>query len=233
MTTANTAGLSPEAFAALSPVDQAIAIAKYQATNVSPAPVTDVAVVNHSTAVAMPPAGRKMSMDDPLPGMVVDGFLKVSYFGLEAGKGNLVKTIKAKMVASNERGFTRNLSIKFGQNPVNYVKTYDEARTADGKSWQAELDRISRIDPNAKPYPAADLVFTLLEDAGGFKAGTTVGYTTATTSFKHAVRLKQDIEAAGLWGIGAEVEVEIGFAPIEKKGNKYGEMTFRFMGPAK
>lgn len=232
MTTANTAGLSPEAFAALSPVDQAIAIAKYQATNVSPAPVTDVAVVNtSSTAVAMPSAGKKLTMEELATGtMAVDDFLKVSQFGLLVGKDakKPVDTFRAKLLMVEGVGYVPNMTIKFGQNPVNYVKTCDLARTANGKSWPAELERISRIDPNARPYPAADIALTLLEDAGVMKAGQSVGHTTATTSFKHFKKLCEDVTQAGL--TGKEIEVEVGFEARTKNNNNWGELKFKLIG---
>lgn len=232
MTTANTAGLSPEVFAALSPVDQAIAIAKYQATNATPsAPVTDVAVVNTSTAVAMPTGGRKLTMEELATGtMAVDDFLKVSQFGLLVGKDakKPVDTFRAKLLMVEGVGYVPNMTIKFGQNPVNYVKTYDLAKTANGKSWPAELERISRIDPNARPYPAADLALVLLADAGAMKAGQSVGHTTATTSFKHFKKLCEDVNQAGL--NGKEVEVEVGFEARSKNNNNWGELKFKLIG---
>lgn len=235
MTTATTAGLSPEVFAALSPVDQAIAIAKYQATHASnassAAPVTDVAVVNTSTAVAMPTSGRKLTMEELATGtMAVDDFLKVSQFGLLVGKDakKPVDTFRAKLLMVEGVGYVPNMTIKFGQNPVNYVKTYDLAKTANGKSWPAELERISRIDSNARPYPAADIALTLLADAGAMKAGQSVGHTTATTSFKHFKKLCEDVAQAGL--SGKEVEVEVGFEARSKNNNNWGELKFKLIG---
>lgn len=231
MTTATTAGLAPEVFAALSPIDQAIAIAKYQAANASSAPVTDVAVVNTSTAVAMPTGGKKLTMDDLATGtMAVDDFLKVSQFGLLVGKDakKPVDTFRAKIKMVEGIGYVPNLTIKFGQNPVNYVKTCDECKTANGKSWQAELERIARIDSNAKPYPAADIAMTLLQDAGVLKAGQCVGHTTATTSFKHFKKLVEEVREAGL--TGKEIEVEVGFEARTKNNNNWGELKFKLIG---
>ena len=163
MTTAATAGLAPEVWASMNAVDQAVARARYEAQHgVAADPVAsgNVAVIpNQSTAVAMPTAGKKLTMDDLATGtMAVDDFLKVSQFGLLVGKEakKPVDTFKAKIKMVEGVGYVPNLTIKFGQNPVNYVKTYDEAKTANGKSWQAELERISRIDSNAKPYPRRD-----------------------------------------------------------------------------
>lgn len=232
MTTANTAGLAPEVFAAMSPVDQAIAIARFQASNAPTAPTaTDVAVVNTSTAVAMPSTGKKLTMDDLATGtMAVDDFLKVSQYGLLVGKEakKPVETFKAKLKMVEGVGYVPNLTIKFGQNPVNYVKTYDEAKTLNGKSWQAELERISRIDSNAKPYPAADIALTLLEDAGAMKAGQCIGHTTATTSFKHFKKLVEEVREAGL--TGKEVEVEVGYEARSKNNNNWGELKFKLIG---
>ena len=232
MTTANTAGLAPEVFAAMSPVDQAIAIARFQASNATAAaPVTDVAVVNTSTAVAMPSTGKKLTMDDLATGtMAVDDFLKVSQYGLLVGKEakKPVETFKAKLKMVEGVGYVPNFTIKFGQNPVNYVKTYDEAKTANGKSWQAELERIARIDSNAKPYPAADIALTLLEDAGTLKAGQCIGHTTSTTSFKHFKKLVDEVHNAGL--AGQEVEVEVGYESLTRNNNTWGVLKFKLIG---
>lgn len=216
-----------------SPVEAAVRIAreKAEAMAANASTGTAVATTNQSTAVAMPASGQKISMSDLMTGaMVVDEFIKVDKFGLIVGKdAKPIDKFKAKILMVEGRGYTPNQSIKFG-NPVQYLKTYDGAKAVNGKSWPAELDRIRQTYPDVREYPAADLVLTLLEDAGTAKAGQTVGYTTATTSFKHVVKLLQECESKGL--VGEEVEVEVGYVRRDKNNNAWGEMVFKVIGPA-
>jgi len=227
MTTAQNASVE-------SPVEAAVRMAreKAEALAAGAATYTSTAVgASQSTAVAMPVSGQKITMEDLMTGaMVVDEFVKVDKYGLVVGKdAKPIEKFKAKILMVEGRGYTPNQSIKFG-NPVQYLKTYDGAKAVNGKSWPAELDRIRQSHPDAREYPAADLVLTLLEDAGTAKAGQTVGYTTATTSFKHVVKLLQDCASKGLTGI--EVEVEVGYIARSKNNNNWGEMVFKVIGPA-
>lgn len=216
-----------------SPVEAAVRIAreKAEAMAANASTGTAVATTNQSTAVAMPASGQKISMSDLMAGaMVVDEFIKVDKYGLVVGKDSKpIEKFKAKILMVEGRGYTPNQSIKFG-NPVQYLKTYDGAKAVNGKSWPAELDRIRQTYPDVREYPAADLVLTLLEDAGTAKAGQTVGYTTATTSFKHVVKLLQECESKHL--VGQEVEVEVGYIPRSKNNKNWGEMIFKVIGPA-
>lgn len=219
-----------------SPAEYAVRVAKLNAAAQAANPQvidagTAVAVAPHTgTAVAMP-AAQKLSMTDLMTGtLAVDEFVKVDKYGLVIGKNSKpIDSFRAIIDLREGAGFTPCEVVKYGQ-PVVYCKTYDRTRTADGKSWLAELARIANIDQKARPYPAADLVMTLLEDAGTGKAGQTVGYTTATTSFKHVIALLKKAEEKGL--NGERVEVKVGFVMREKNNNTWGEMTFELIGPA-
>lgn len=201
------------------------------------AAATEVITPSDSTAVAAPaqamPVGKRITLEDLATGtMAVDAFLKITHYGFTLGQVDkpFETPLKVKINMVENSGYTPNQTIKFGQNPVTYVKTYDEARTADGKSWPAELDRIRRIDPKASPYPAVDLVMTLLQDHNELKAGQTIGYTTATTSFKHFLAFAKKVAEAGLSGY--EVEAVLKCLPRAKNGNKWGELEITLVGPA-
>lgn len=197
----------------------------------SPSQNTAVATQTQSTAVAMPTAGKKLSMDDLMIGqMVVDGWMKVSEDGLKVGEGSkYIEEFEGIIDMTEGVGYTPQLTVKYGNSPVNYVKTYDQASTNTGKSWSEELVRIAQIDPKARPYPSADVIITLEKDAGTLKAGQTVGYALATTSFKHFATFLKEVKAQGLEG--ARVHVKVGYIARDSKGNKWGEAKYTLIGP--
>lgn len=214
-------------------VEQAKAQAAAQAANVGQA----VAVMNENTAVAvMPVAGAKASMEDLMSGaMVVDGWLKISPDGFKAGEGSKIfESFEFIINMVEGDGFTAQTSAKYGNSPVNYIKTYDKdlsnARTVDGKSWTAELARAAQIDPRVNPYPSADLIFKMTKDTGTMKAGQLVGYSLSTTNFKHWVKLYRAVKEAGL--MGGPVIAKATHIAMAKKGNNWGEFDLQLIGSA-
>ncbi len=223
----------------MDPIAQAVEAAKAAAANQAATVGQAVAVTAsaENTAVAvMPVAGAKASMEDLMNGaMVVDGWLKISPDGFKAGEGSKIFEefeFIIDMVEGN--GFTAQTSAKFGQSPVQYIKTYDRdlsnARTVDGKSWTAELARAAQIDPRVNPYPSADLIFKMTKDTGTMKAGQLVGYSLSTTNFKHWVKLYRAVKDAGL--MGGPVIVKATHIAVSKKGNNWGEFDLQLIGSA-
>ena len=183
--------------------------------------------------VALPTAGKKVTMEDLMVGqMAVDGWMKVSFDGIKVGESKFIDEagFTAIIDAREGVGYTPQLSIKYGQSPVSYLKTYDQVTASNGKSWPDELVRIGQQFPTARPYPSADVVAMLVNDTGTLKAGQNVGYALATTSFKHFANFLREVEAAGLKG--ERVLVQISCIPKEGKGNKWGEVKYTLIGPA-
>lgn len=223
----------------MDPIAQAVEAAKAAAANQAATVGQAVAVMNEtqSTAVAvMPIAGASVSMEDLMNGaMVVDGWLKITPDGFKAGDGSKIfEEFEFIIEMVEKKGFTAQTSAKFGQSPVSYIKTYDKdlsnARTVDGKSWTGELARAAQIDPRCKPYPSADLILKLANDAGTMKAGQLIGYSLSTTNFKHWVKLYRAVKEAGL--MGESVLVKAKHIAESKKGVNWGEFDLQLIGSA-
>ena len=221
----------------MDPIAQAVEQAKQAAANQAANVGQAVATMNENTAVAvMPAAGASVSMEDLMNGaMVVDGWLKITPDGFKAGEGSKIfEEFDFIIEMVEKKGFTAQTSAKYGNSPVNYIKTYDRdlstARTVNGKSWTAELARAAQIDPRCKPYPSADLIMKLATDTGTMKAGQLVGYALSTTNFKHWVKLYRAVKEAGLRG--ELVLVKDKHIAELKMGNNWGEFDLQLIGSA-
>lgn len=223
----------------MDPIAQAVEAAKAaaaaQGNTVGQAVAVTASAENTAVAV-MPIAGASVSMEDLMNGtMVVDGWLKITPDGFKAGEGSKIfEEFDFIIEMVEKKGFTAQTSAKYGNSPVNYLKTYDKdlsnARTLDGKSWTAELARAAQIDPRCKPYPSADLIMKLVTDTGTMKAGQLVGYALSTTNFKHWVKLYRAVKEAGL--MGESVMVKAKHIAESKKGNNWGEFDLQLIGSA-
>ena len=219
----------------MSSIDNLINQAENQASQV-PAPSTNNAV---TTAA---PVGAAPSLESMLAsgGLDVDLWLKVSEDGLKIenkdGKKALFETVKVRIDLSDVRA---SKAIKYG-NPVTYNKSYDGIVANDGITSWAEVVAIAlRASPPGQPYDSADIAARTLEavmDPKGnvvAEAGTTLGYSLSTTNRAAFTAFLKDVRAAGLDVNTSIVEVELGYMPkTNPKGNKWGIVTFKFLGEA-
>ena len=182
-------------------------------------------------AVALP--ASKLTFDGIATGqMNVDLWMKVKEFGLIFGVNNVL--VPEVEVSLSMKEATPNLSIKFGQTPPTYFKTYDGATAAGGGTWAEKVAIAQRADPKARPYPSADLPFVAISDIKGPKGeplvtkGQRIGHTLSTTNFKEFDAFRNKLVAMGLQD--ADVVVKLGFkAQTNRNGVTWGVVTFDFV----
>ncbi len=181
-----------------------------------------------STAVVTP--GRPLGYDDLATGSIsVDQWLSVKEHGLILTTERLLVGGDI-LVDINLSAVAHCRAIKFGSNPVTYLKSYDGATCATGGSWQGAIERAQRVDPKARDYPSADIPMTVVKavmDVSGKKelaaAGSTLGHTLATTNWAHWKSFMEGCRAAGVSGV---VRVQLGVERKSKNGNNWGLITF-------
>jgi len=209
-------------------MDKAIAAAKEAAEN---APT----VIEGNTAVATAPAkpATALTLDDfqrETPD--VDAWLKIDVDGFnlrdQAVDGYAGATLRVAFILDD---FTACKRLNYG-NPATYCTTFDGVYATDGQLWSAVVDQGRRATGNAnlKDYSSVNVQGQLLDDAGGAKAGDTIGYGTSKTQGKPLNSLIKAIGAAG-YGTDEAVEVEIGIEVISNsKGHKWAVHTYKILG---
>lgn len=213
----------------LDPVAAAIAAAQIAAVQHLQSQGQAVAPMTAGTAMAPATPGRPLGYDDLAAGSIsVDQWLGVKEHGLILGTNRdlIMGTITVDIDLS---AVAHCRVIKFGQNPVTYLKTYDASMCATGGSWQGAIERAQRVDPKARDYPSADIPMRVVTDVvNGSKAvvaaaGSTIGHTLATTNWTHWKSLMDGCKAAGITGT---VRVQLGVEKKSKNGNNWGLVTF-------
>lgn len=213
------------------PVDAALAKARETAENVPATTTQDQPPAPANTNTNAAP----LTLDDFTVGsMDVDAFLKVKEFGLLIGTNDtLFKTLDVKI---NPGAVQVCNAIKFG-NPAQYLKTYDNATCVQGGSWQNAIARAQQVNPNARPYPSADIPMTLLTDVKDddgkviLEKGSTVGHSLSTTNRGEFTNLINELKERGLES--TTVKVKLGFKKrTNKAGNVWGVMTFQLVDAA-
>lgn len=229
--------------AAQDPVQAAIAAAQAAAAAVATqAQTTQPAIVpQQQTGVGMVAGpARRISMSDVVgQGLSVDEWLNVGFHGLTIGKPPQLLTSDPIVVIDLDTVIA-NLTIKYGQNPVQYRKTYDRVNDSRGGSWADTVAMAQRIDNKAREYRSADLPMVLLEDAtykgGSFKAGTKLGYSISTTGFsewENALMLAQKAGFAALKMDGnftGLLKVKLGHKAMSRNNNQWGIVTYEVVG---
>lgn len=169
-------------------------------------------------AVAVVRPGAPLTFEDMAAGSItVDQWIGVKEFGLLFGAEKKLVT-EAVMVEIDLNAVAYQHSIKFG-NPASYLKTYDGAVCASGGSWEAAIARAQRVDPNARPYPSADVPMRVLHDVKSGNAvvaekGQVLGNSLSTTNWTNWKTFMAACKAAGLTGT---VKVAL---TAEKRTNK-------------
>lgn len=218
-----------------STIDAAIASAQAAAEKATAAQAANLPATQApagSTALATP--ASRLTFDGISAGqMNVDLWLKVKEHGLIFGTSPVLVTEPVE-VALDMKEATPNLSIKFGQNPPTYFKTYDGVNAAGGGLWADKVAQAQRADSKARPYPSADLPFLVINDVKGNKGetlatvGQRIGYSLSTTNFKEFDAFRLKLQAAGL--AEATVVVRLGAKAMNNKhGQSWGVLTFEFV----
>lgn len=145
-----------------------------------------------NTNVAGPVALAKPSLDSFADGggMDVDEYLKVKAEGFKIGdEMGLIEELEVEIDMSEVTPIYSFRCELGGQ--TKFVKSYDGVTTSDGKSFQGEVDRLTRV--GEKPsgvYETIEIPMTLLNDVSDtkkkvtFDADTRIGYTPSITAAK-------------------------------------------------
>lgn len=169
-------------------------------------------------AVAVARPGAPLTFEDMAAGSItVDQWIGVKEFGLLFGAEKKLVT-EPVTVEIDLNAVAYQQSIKFG-NPAQYLKTYDASVCATGGSWEAAIARAQRVDPNARPYPSADVPMRVTHDVKSgnvlvAEAGQVLGNSLSTTNWANWKKFMADCKAAGLTGV---VKVVL---TAEKRTNK-------------
>src|SRR5688572_332143 len=128
------------------------AIAKAQSAAAAFVPAT----TTEQKAVATYQPAQALTFDQNNTGnMVVDDWLKVSYFGLQIGTNRqLFDTLELSLALGD---ISYNRTIKYGKSPVTYLKSYDGVTCVSGGTWAEAIARARGIEPNARDYASADV----------------------------------------------------------------------------
>jgi hypothetical protein len=214
-----------------SALDKVMADAEAAAADV--APVQLPAVGNAAGLVPATPANTnlaKPSLDDFIDGggMDVDLYLKVNAEGFRIGdsmQGLLEEVIVE--IDLNEVTPMYQSRHESGGNTV-FLKTYDGQATPEGKSFDAEFQRLSRINTkNDGPFQTAEIPMTLVDEVADPKAKSTVvidaetriGLTPSKTGFKAFQTFMKRLRAANPDALHSTVKVKL---VHEKKTNRHG-----------
>lgn len=161
---------------------------------------------------------------------VVDDWLKVSEDGLKIGDNKgLVDSIEGEILMVEDEGFFVKQSIKWG-NPVNYASTYDGRVSDRGGSWPDQVEKVQRIDPNARAFPSADIIITLtapvkLKDVT-IAAGTKIGTTLSMSNWRDWAEFYRDVQKAGLMGEPVDAVISAVAVTGKKNNLTWGILNF-------
>lgn len=158
-------------------------------------------------------------------------YVKVNEDGIKFGKDKTYFTeFKGKVKMVEDKGFQVKMTVRFG-NPAQYLSTYDGAVCDKGGSWGDAMAKARMVDPNAEPYPAADILIELTEDVNlkdeVMKAGSLVGLNTSKSNFSEWQDFYVVVADAGL--LDQEVDIQFGHREIEHNGNNWGVVTFELL----
>lgn len=202
------------------PVAAAMEAARIAATNMLASQANQVTTTQPSggeVAVARP--GKALTFEDMAAGSItVDQWIGVKEFGLLFGSEKKLVTAPVT-VEIDLNAVAYQQSIKFG-NPAQYLKSYDASVCASGGSWEAAISRAQRVDPNARPYPSADVPMRTTHDvkaADGStvaEKGAVLGNSLSTTNWTNWKTLMAAAKAAGKSGVARVV------LTAEKRTNK-------------
>ena len=201
------------------------------------APATSTAVTPAAGSFSPPANRQRMTASDFMNSArtSVDKYLKVSEHGMTIGTElkALVESFEATIKLSDLK-FCQQ--VRFGNNPVQYFKTYDGVKSTDGRSWNDVLAQAKSVVQNrtSDPYPTAEMVLTLVDQVKDVKgqpvkdatAGVTLGYTPPYTGAPALAELMKAVEEAGGDTNTSTVRVKVSSEGQNRNGNSWGIVKF-------
>lgn len=161
---------------------------------------------------------------------LVEDWIKVTKYGLTIGSDSTVHIdLKVSIDMTEGEGFFVKHSVKYG-NPAQYYSSYDGTTCDRGGLWSDAMVKAQRADPKVKAFPAADIIFTLLEDVKlkdrTVPAGTKLGHTTSTSNWQDWAEFYRGVTKNDQ--LNTAVEAVISSEPVTGKNNGYtwGIMKF-------
>lgn len=162
---------------------------------------------------------------------LVEEWIKVTKYGLTIGSDSTVHLgLKVAIDMTEGEGFFVKHSVKYG-NPAQYYSSYDGTTCDRGGMWSDAMIKAQRAEPKVKAFPAADIIFTLLEDLKlkdrTIPAGTKLGHTTSTSNWQDWAEFYRGISKDDK--LNTTVEVVISAESVTGKANGYtwGVMKFQ------
>jgi hypothetical protein len=223
-----------------SALDNLMNQAEEQAANFNP-PVPMTAGGNLPTPANNNTALAKPSMDDFIDGggMDVDEYFRIKAEGFKIGDP-MQGLLDELIVDIDLSEVTPIYSARFesGGNTV-FIKSYDGATTPDGKNFQAEVDRLARINQKSSGvYQTAEIPCTLVEECKDPKKGSTlvidaetrVGLTPSVTGFKPFQSFMKRLRQRNPELLGSTVRVKLVHEKkTNRNNNEWGVLNFELV----
>jgi len=171
-------------------------------------------------------------------GLQVDHWLKPDFVGMTVGETpSIVDHIIAEIELTQNIGFVLGFGLRYGKNPPNYDFTPDGLTSAKtGGLWVNALAQATAVDPEARPYRSAQLVFTALDTVKSqdgsllVEVGETVGYTTPQSNWAEWSKFYRTCAKEGL--LNTTVKVKLTNIPRTKDSNKWGVVKIELLKDA-
>ena len=205
------------------PVDAALAAAaqKQQANSVATAtsaPASVSAYQPQARRSALAAAAADTSLG-------VGGYISFKPTGFVIGTATKLASIRLRAKVS-EWGATAEAGAFNCGSPPKYYRTYDGVtEKSTGRPWAEVFSQMQTQFGDLRPCTSYDLVMELVEETGGLKAGTRLGYSTTYTGNAKVVAFLVAISAAD--AIDAVIEFDFIHETVTNKaGQEYA--TFQF-----
>jgi hypothetical protein len=196
---------------------------------------TEVEVYAPSTPVApamnySAPSMGNMAVSTGISKLVED-WIKVTEYGLTIGADRtILNGLKVAIDMTEGQGFFVKHSIKYG-NPAQYYSSYDGTTCDRGGLWSDAVMKAQRADPKAKTFPAADVIFTLLEDVKlkdrVVPAGTKLGHTTSTSNWQDWAEFYRGVTKNDQLNTAVEAVISAEAVTGKNNGYTWGIMKFQ------
>lgn len=209
----------------------------------------EAAAANDTRAAALPvPANDtraaalvRPTMDDFIDsgGMDVDEYFRIKAEGFKIGD-TMQGLIDELIVDINLSEVTPIYSARFesGGNTT-FIKSYDGASTPDGKAFQAEVDRLTRLNQKASGiYQTAEIPCALVDEVADPKpkssvvieAGARVGLTPSVTGFKPFQSFMRRLRESSPELLGTTIKVKLVHEKkTNRNNNEWGVLNFELV----
>lgn len=198
-------------------INAAIKAANEQASQIIDADVVETTLPARQGGVVVPMTKPSMASIQTTGGIAnkVDDWLKVSEHGMKIGKDKQPfpcgDSLTFEVDMTEDAGFFVKQSIKWGKAPVQYASTYDGVMSDKNMPWDQQVAKVHSIDPAAKVFPSADIVFITTEPVKlkekTIPAGTKLGHTLSMSNWRNWEEFYSECAQAGLAGQTVKVKV--------------------------